>query len=63
MRVLAAITEPTVARGMLVCLGLPSRGPPLTPSSTPDWAPDPWLEEPGAGDFDQTPPEDWDTGA
>jgi hypothetical protein len=33
------------------------------PASTPDWAPDPWLEPPGASDSDSTPPEDWDSGA
>ena len=63
MRVLAVITEPAVARRILECLGLPPRGPPLTPASPPDGVPDPWLEQSGAGDFDQTPPEDWETGA
>ena len=63
MRVLAAITEPAVARRILDYLSLPPLAPPLTPASAPDWVPDPWLEHPGAADFDQTPPEDWDTGA
>ena len=63
MRVLAAITEPTVARRILECLGLPQRAPPLELASAPEWAPDPWLEEPPSADFDQTPPEDWDSGA
>jgi len=60
MRVVAAITEPTVARRILACMGLPPRAPPLTPATLPDAAP--WFEEPAA-DFDQTPPEDWDFGA
>ena len=63
MRVLAAITEPTVAERILECMGLPPRAPPLTPASTPDFAAGPWLAEPAGADFDQTPPDDWDPGA
>jgi hypothetical protein len=63
MWVRTAITEPAVARRILECLGLSPRAPPLPHARTPDWVPDPWLEEPPSADFDQTPPEDWDTGA
>jgi hypothetical protein len=63
MRVLAAITEPTVAKRILECMGLPQRAPPLTPASTSGFAIAPWLTEPAAADFDQTPPNDWDLGA
>ncbi len=63
MRVLAAITEPAIAKSILDCMGLPARAPPLQPARAPDSAADPWLEETAAGDFDQTPPENWDFGA
>jgi len=63
MRVLAAITEPTVAQRILVCMGLSPRAPPLVPASSPDPAADFWLEEPAAADFDQTPLDDWGSGA
>ncbi len=59
MRVMAAITDPAVARRILECMGLPARAPPLVPASAPAFAPDSWLEEPAAVDFDQTPPGDW----
>jgi len=62
MRVLAAITEPTVAKRILDCMGLPPRAPPLTPARASASVAEPWLEEPAA-DFDQTPPDDWDSGA
>ena len=51
MRALAAITEPEIAKRILDCMGLPPRTPPLTLVSTAG----PWLEEPKAADFDQTP--------
>ena len=41
MRVIAAITEPTVAKRILECMRLPPRAPPLTPARTPDFAVDP----------------------
>ena len=63
MRVLAAVTEPTVAQRILMCMELPPRAPPLVPASSPDPAADFWLEEPAAADFDQTPPDDWGSGA
>ena len=44
-------------------MGLPPRAPPLTPARAPDSLADPWLEEPAAEEFDQTPPEDCATGA
>ena len=36
MRILAAIDQPEVIRGILGCLGLNSRAPPLTPSPSPE---------------------------
>jgi hypothetical protein len=59
MRVMAAITEPAVARPILACMDLPPRAPPLVPASSPGFVADSWLEEPAAVDFDQTPPDDW----
>ncbi len=61
MRVIAAITEPTVAKRILECMGLPPRAPPLEPARTSDSAADAWLEEPA--DYDQSPPDDWALGA
>jgi hypothetical protein len=63
MRVIAAITEPTVAKRILDCMGLPPRAPPLTPACTSGFAADPWLEDTEAGDFDQSPPDDRALGA
>jgi len=63
MRVLAAITDPKVAKRILECMGLPPRAPPLAPARTTGLASDPWLDEAEAGGFDQSPPEDWDLGA
>ncbi len=63
MRVLAAITEPTMAQRILVCMGLPSRAPPLAPASSSGSGGDSWLEELAAADFDQTPPDDWGSAA
>ncbi|MGH0034207.1 MAG: transposase [Myxococcota bacterium] len=72
MRVLAAITEPDVARRILACLNLPTRAPPLA-RSRPDGRTRGWPEHevPGAAethtpwsafDFDQSPPAEWDVG-
>jgi hypothetical protein len=36
MRILAAIGQPDVIRGILNCLGLSSRAPPLTPAPSPE---------------------------
>ena len=36
MRILAAIDQPEVIRGILECLGLSSRAPPLTPAPSPE---------------------------
>jgi len=33
---LAAVEQPDVARGILECLGLSSRAPPLTPAASPE---------------------------
>jgi hypothetical protein len=60
---IAAITEPTVAKRILDCMGLPPRAPPLTPACTSGFAADPWLEDTEAGDFDQSPPDDRALGA
>jgi len=62
LRVLAAITEPAIATSILDCMGLPARAPPLQPARAPDSAAGPLLEEVAAADFDQTPPENWDSG-
>ena len=35
MRILAAIEQPEVIRGILDCLGLNSRAPPLPPATSP----------------------------
>jgi hypothetical protein len=39
MRLIAAITEPTVARRILECLALSSRAPPLAPANAIDLEP------------------------
>jgi hypothetical protein len=36
MRILAAIDQPEVIRGILECLVLSSRAPPLTPAPSPE---------------------------
>ena len=36
MRILAAIDQPEVIRGILECLGLSPRAPPLTPAPSPE---------------------------
>jgi hypothetical protein len=59
MRVIAAITEPTIAKRILKCMGLPPRAPPLTPAGTSSLASDPWPEETDAAGFDQSPSDDW----
>lgn len=58
MRVLAAITDPAIARRILLCLSLPERAPPIftAPSCAPGGVYGP-LDCPEI-DFDQTPPED-----
>ena len=63
MRVLAAITEPGVAKRILDCMSLPSRAPPLAPARASVFASDPGLDGTEAAGFDQSPPEDWDLGA
>ena len=60
MRVLAAITEPALAKRILECMALPSRAPPLTPARVTGLVVDSWTEEHAAADFDQTPPGDED---
>jgi hypothetical protein len=63
MRVIAAITQPTVAKRILECMGLPPRAPPLELARTFGFASDPWPEEAEAAGFDQSPPADWRVGA
>jgi hypothetical protein len=55
MRILAAIEQPEVICGILECLGLSSRAPPLTPAPSPEPTDqelgfeEPWpSDEPGA---------------
>ncbi len=60
MRVIAAITEPTIASRILKCMGLPPRAPPLESAHTSGFAVDPWLEEPA--DYDQSAPNNWEPG-
>ena len=62
MRILAAITDPAVARRILKCLGLPPRAPPLTPPAPPESVTGSWFSEPEAYDFDQSPPGEWGQG-
>jgi hypothetical protein len=61
MRVIAAITDPAVAKRILECMGLAPRAPPLRSASVQGSAATPWFEEP-AEDFDQTLPDHWDWG-
>ena len=56
MRMIAAITEPTIAKRILKCMGLPPRAPPLAPAHSSGFAADPWLEVPA--DYDQSAPDD-----
>jgi hypothetical protein len=73
MRVLAAITEPDVARRILACLNLPTRAPPLA-RSRPGGRTLAWPAHESrsarqadalgsAFEFDQSTPADWDIGA
>ena len=63
MHLIAAITEPTVAKRILGCMGLPPRAPPLAPARTSGLASTTLLEEAEAAGFDQSPPDDWALGA
>ncbi len=72
MRILAAITDPNVARNILECLSLPARAPPHAPAARSERQPMPGfgnVDEGSPGDFsesfdfDQSPPQDWDIGA
>jgi len=63
MRILAAITDPDVARRILMCLRLPPRAPPLAPAVSPKPVVDSWIGAPESWDFDQTVADDWDSGA
>jgi len=71
MRILAAITDPDVARSILQCLSLPARAPPNSPAAiserlvsasgnVDESAPHEFFE---SFDFDQSQPQDWDFGA
>ena len=72
MRMLAAITNPAVARRILECLSLPARAPPNAPAEFSDRQPMPGFGDVDEGfpgefsesfDFDQSPQKDWDIGA
>ena len=63
MRILAAITDPLLARRILASMNLPARAPPLTPAADPEPLPHLLFDWRDAPDFDQTPPGDWDAGA
>jgi hypothetical protein len=63
MRVIAAITESTIAKRILDCMGLPPKAPPLTPACTSGSVADPGPEEAEAAGFDQSPPDEWSEGA
>ncbi len=68
MRVLSAITDPTVAGRILRCLSLPARAPPLAAANegarVSGQAGGEWLGEVPAFDFDQSPPTgDWESSA
>ncbi len=68
MRVLSAITDPTVAGRILRCLSLPARAPPLAAANegarVSGQAGDEWFGEVPAFDFDQSPPTgDWESSA
>jgi hypothetical protein len=56
MRLIAAITDPMIARRILKHLGLPPRAPPLAQPTPPEPTPGLGFTEPEAYDFDQTPP-------
>ena len=58
MRMIAAISEPAIAKRILTCMGLPPRAPPPTPADRSPLASDPWLDEPL--DYDQSAPDDWE---
>jgi hypothetical protein len=60
MRLIAAITDPMIARHILKCLGLPPRAPPLAPPAFSEPTPESGFSEPEVFDFDQTPPARWD---
>ncbi len=57
MRLVAAIEDPEVARGILACLGLPARAPPVgTAERASAGDDDEPFDEHRRWDFDQTPP-------
>jgi len=69
MRVLAAITQPDVARRILKCLALPARAPPIAaPVASAGHFSEPVVDDgceqcPSLFDeLDQSPAEDWDLG-
>jgi hypothetical protein len=67
MRVLAAITQPDVAKRILKCLALPARAPPIAAPLAPAEHPSEPVVDDGCeecpspfDELDQSPPEDWD---
>ncbi len=68
MRILAAITDASMARRILASLALPARAPPAVPArASPKATPGPPLGKleaaPGDFEFDQSLPQAWDVGA
>ena len=59
IRVIAAITDPAVAKRILECMGLPPKAPPLASASAQGCAK--FSIEESVEDFDQTPPDDRDS--
>jgi hypothetical protein len=45
MRILSAITDSSLARRVLKCLGLPPRAPPLAPAAPPEFAVSSWFDD------------------
>ena len=60
MRVIAAITEPKVAKRILECVGLPPRASPLEPARTSGVSSGAWLDESEASVFVHVCLQTWD---
>jgi hypothetical protein len=59
MRVIAAITDPAVTKRILECMSLTPRAPPIASPSAQGSAK--FSVEESVEDFDQTPPDHWDS--
>jgi hypothetical protein len=62
MRLIAAITDPLIARRILKSLGLSPSVPPLTLPASRNPTAGSWFTEPEVFDFDQTPAVEWEQG-